>query len=152
MKPEELPTPNASTSTEKPIETPPVTAEILASEEVPPTVLMLNASYEERLNTELSQVQDPLEKAKLKAELNQSWADELQQELIKIGAQIKSSESIEEKNVLERLAANLSQMQVERQNKATDLKKAVQGEERELAMADEKKNIAEQAIRIHRKL
>ena len=134
-------TPNASTSTEKPIETPPVTAEILASEEVPPTVLMLNASYEERLNTELSQVQDPLEKAKLKAELNQSWADELQQELIKIGAQIKSSESIEEKNVLERLAANLSQMQVERQNKATDLKKAVQGEERELAMADEKKTL-----------
>jgi hypothetical protein len=124
-------------------EVPPVTLELLSSETVPPTVLMLNSIYAQQIQSSPLDV-EPIVRLKNKAKITQEWAKDLKMELDILSAQIETVESEDEKATLERLSANVAELRLEKQNKAAELQKQVIATEKEERVAAEKQNLQRQ--------
>jgi len=124
-------------------EVPPVTLELLASETVPPTVLVLNSTYSQQIQSAPTDVA-PIEKLRNKATITQNWADDLKMALDILAAQIETVESEDEKAILQRLSENVAEQRQEKQNKAATIQKQVIALEKEERVAEEKQNLQRQ--------
>lgn len=136
---------NASvdTSTDTPV--PPVTAELLEGDGLPPAVEAVNATYEQQL-TQTTNIADPKERKSEEARIRKQWAAALQDEVNVLAAQIESTDDIQEKNILERKQATVSDLKVEQQNQSTKLAKEVVEEEKDAAYARAQNELQQQLV------
>jgi hypothetical protein len=118
---------------------PPVTPEILNSDEVSPVVLEINSSYTKQLAGSRA-LPSKVEQKKEEARINKAWAADLAYELQVLSAQIEITESLEQRNKLNELSANVASLRMEKVNKASALQTdIIAAEKEETLIADKNK-------------
>jgi hypothetical protein len=114
----------------------PITADLLAAENKPPTVTEVNAEFSQKL-TQVTTTADPIEKLEYLAKVNKEWAEALQAELVILGAQIDEASSDEERRKLEELAGNVNAQKTEKQSASAAQYKKIEKIETERKYANQ---------------
>ncbi|MEZ4721278.1 MAG: hypothetical protein R2813_05305 [Flavobacteriales bacterium] len=109
---------------------------------LPSSVATMSQGYADRISAANS-IADPIEKAKAQADANKQWVGALQEELIKMGEQIKNARP-ENRFALEETASEIGSLRLERQEEATKLTQKIDRLERETAYVDAQADLQEQ--------
>lgn len=123
-------------------DTPALAAADFNTDELPEKVIRLNSTYQAQIDS--VKASDPVEEKKTQAKLYQDWANELQDQLVAIQAQRDATSSIEEQNILDRKATEVSDLRLEKVAEAAKLNQEASDAEFNEANVAVQNNLQEQ--------